>query len=299
MTKKLIFFGNERLVSGLKHTNTPILRRLIQANYNIVAVVASHTDGASRKNRQLEIQELANEHNIPVLLPNKPLDIFDKLVKLDADAAILVAYGRIIPKKIIDLFPKGIINLHPSLLPKYRGSTPIESAILNGDNTTGVSIMKLSEEMDAGPVYSQSTVDILPNDTKFSLYDKLVDSGTDLLLQVLPSILDGSIAPKSQDIAGGSYSRLLSKTDGRLDTIMHTASQAERRVRAHLGFPQSHIELSHGVNVIITSAHVSDYPEQLSVKFSDGKYLSIDSLKPIGKKEMPVKAFLAGYKDKL
>ena len=141
-SKRVVFFGNERLVSGLKHSDTPVLKGLIAHEYDIVAIVASHTNATSRNARVLEVSEIAREHNIPLLLPNKPGDIEQELRDLNADFAILSAYGRIIPQRVIDVFGDiGIINIHPSLLPKYRGSTPIESAILSGDDIAGVSIM--------------------------------------------------------------------------------------------------------------------------------------------------------------
>jgi methionyl-tRNA formyltransferase len=152
-SKTLVFFGNERLLTGLASTDAPILSGLIDQGYNVAAVVAHYNESKSRDKRPLEVAAIAEEHDIPVLLPDGPADIYDQLAAFHADAAVLVAYGRIVPQNIIDLFPLGIINIHPSLLPKYRGSTPIESAILNGDTTTGVSIMSLSAKMDAGPVY--------------------------------------------------------------------------------------------------------------------------------------------------
>ena len=119
-SKPLLFFGNERLVSGLKATNAPVLRALIENGYNIAAVISHHTDGKSRNNRELEVAVIAREHNIPVLLPNRPSEILNELTAFNAEAAILVAYGRIIPQSVIDIFPKGIINIHPSLLPQYH-----------------------------------------------------------------------------------------------------------------------------------------------------------------------------------
>ena len=136
-SKRVVFFGNERLVSGLKHTDTPILRGLIERGYEIVAIVASHSDARSRTARTLEVAEVAKEHDIPLLLPAKPGDIETELRELHADVAILAAYGRIIPQRIIDVFtPTGIVNIHPSLLPRHRGSTPAPS-ILKGLPSSG------------------------------------------------------------------------------------------------------------------------------------------------------------------
>ena len=119
---RLVFFGNERLVSGLKHSETPILTGLIERGYDIAAVVVNHTDGTSRNARVLEVAAVAREHNIPVLSPEKPGDIVEELATLKADAAVLSAYGRILSERVINVFkPIGIINIHPSLLPRHRG----------------------------------------------------------------------------------------------------------------------------------------------------------------------------------
>src|SRR6478672_7501871 len=161
MTKtKLVFFGNERLISGLSESHTPVLKALIDAGYDIKAVVVNDAGTKSRKSKPLEVAEIAKTHDIPVHTPDRPMDIYDQLAAYEADIAILVAYGRIVPQKLIALFPHGIVNIHPSLLPKYRGPSPIESAIANGDNNTGVSIMALSAKMDAGPVYKQIVYDL-------------------------------------------------------------------------------------------------------------------------------------------
>ncbi|MEP6710536.1 MAG: methionyl-tRNA formyltransferase [Candidatus Saccharibacteria bacterium] len=294
-SKTLIFFGNERLVSGLKTTDAPILRGLIKRGYSIKAVVSHHHEGQSRNNRSLEVAEIARANNIPVLLPNKPTDIMEEITNLHADAAVLVAYGRIIPQSIIDLFPLGIINLHPSLLPKHRGPTPIESAIAEGDKTTGVSIMQLTAGMDTGPVYKQEEIELDGNETKFDLYSKIVSVSDELFFGALPDILDGSLQPIPQDDSQASYSQLLTKSDGQLNPSLISAVEAERRVRAYLGFPKTKLNILNQ-DIIITKAHVSDEQKTpLSVVCGDGAYLSIDELIGPSGKTMTADAFLNGY----
>jgi methionyl-tRNA formyltransferase len=294
-SKTIIFFGNERLVSGLKTTNAPVLTSLIEHGYHIAAVVSHHTDGASRNNRELEVAQIAKEHNIPVLLPNRPADIKEQLIGLEADAAVLAAYGRIIPQSVIDIFPKGIINIHPSLLPKYRGPTPIESAIENGDSQTGISIMQLSAGMDEGPVYAQTIIPLHDTETKFELYNQLADKSAGLLLDILPSILDGSLQPQPQDNAHATYCQLLTKADSRLEPSTLNAAQAERRVRAHLVFPKTKLTvLNH--DIIITKAHVSGQKKTpLDILCQDGAFLSIDELIAPSGRRMDGEAFLRGY----
>ena len=294
-SKPLLFFGNERLVSGLKSTDAPVLTALIEHGYNIVGVVSHHSDGKSRNNRELEVAQVAREHDIPVFLPNRPSEIRDELIGLGAEAAILVAYGRIIPQSIIDIFPKGIINIHPSLLPRYRGPTPIESAVANGDKQTGVSIMQLTAGMDEGPVYAQAAVPLLGTETKFDLYDTLAAASVTLLLGNLPAILDGSLQPDPQDDTKATYCQLLSKTDSQLDPDAITASEAECQVRAHLGFPKTKLTIA-GHDIIITKAHVSSESKTpLDIICRDGAYLSIDELIAPSGRIMNGEAFLRGY----
>lgn len=294
-SKTLLFFGNERLVSGLKKTNAPVLRALIENSYTIAAVISHHTDGASRTNRPLEVAKIAEEHNIPVFLPNKPGEIINTLADFNAEAAILVAYGRIIPQRIIDLFPKGIINIHPSILPKYRGPTPIESAIANGDTETGVSLMQLTAGMDEGPVYAQARIPLTGVETKFDLYDTLAAKSTQLLIDSLPSILDGSLSPVTQDDSQATYCQLLTKEKGRLDPATQTAVQAERLVRAYLGFPKTKLRVG-DYDIIVTKAHVSEQPASaLDVPFKQG-CLSVDELVAPSGRVVSAEAFLRGHK---
>lgn len=296
MTKpKLVFFGNERLVSGLDHAETPVLSALIEAGYDIKAVVTNDAGTKSRKQKPLEIAELARLHQIPVHTPNKPLDIYDELASYDAEAAVLVAYGRIVPQKLIDLFPKGIINIHPSLLPKYRGPSPIESAIASGDPSTGVSIMALSREMDAGPVYHQVEYNLPTYETAPHLSQKLAALASSELIAALPKILDGSLQPIEQDESRATYCQLISKRDAVLSPGTQTAEQAERFVRAYKAFPRARIDAA-GYTLIILDAHVADTATSpLDIKFSDGNFLCIDELIAPSGKTMNAQAFIKGY----
>lgn len=295
MSSKVIFFGNERLVSGLKHTNAPVLSALIDHGYDVQAIISHHTASQSRSQRHLEVAEIGKKHNIPVLLPNRPAEIIDQIASYHAEIAVLVAYGRIIPQHVIDLFPKGIINLHPSLLPQYRGPTPIESAIENGDRTAGVSVMQLSAQMDAGPLYGQAKINLTGNETKFDLYQSLSQLGAKLILDLLPSIIDGSLQPYPQDNSKAIYCQLLTKQDALLDPTQYTAAQAERRIRAHLGFPKTKAYLL-GHMVVITKSHVSSMQKSpLDLKCQDGAFLSIDELIAPSGKHMDAAAFLRGY----
>jgi len=254
MSKKLVFFGNERLATGV-NTTAPVLKALMNAGYDIKAVVSSYTEGQSRSPRRLEIAQVAEQHNIPLLLPEKIGDLKSDLAELGAGAAVLVAYGQIIPQPIVDVFPAGIINIHPSLLPKYRGPTPLEQAILDGASKTGVSLMKLADKMDAGPVFAQQEVRLSGSETKQELADKLLQLGSEVLVKDLPVILDCSLRPKEQDEAKATYTKLLTKEDGVVNWAL-PAENIERQVRAFANFPKSSAKIFR-YDVIITRSRVA------------------------------------------
>lgn len=306
-SKPIVFFGNERLATGVE-TTAPTLTSLINADYNIVAVVASNDVSASRKQRDLEVAEVAKAYDIPVFLPKKLSEIRDILKQLNAEAGVLVAYGKMVPQSIIDIFPRGIINIHPSLLPLHRGPTPVESVILNGEQVTGVSLMGLVKEMDAGPIYAQQRFALTGKESKQQLADALLKMGGDMLLNTLSGILESNIEPTPQNGPRVTYDRLISKKDGELGW-QKPAEQLAREIRAYAVWPGSYTKLA-GKDVIITKAHVKKIAQDQTSKpgaieinkdgdilitTSDG-ILVIDSLKPAGKKEMPATAFVAGHR---
>jgi methionyl-tRNA formyltransferase len=306
MLKPILFFGNERLATGVT-TTAPILRRLIDAQYRIAAVVvAQDTSSKSRVSRPLEVAELANHHGIPVIAPSRLRDASVELAAFQAGAAVLVAYGKIIPKAILDLFEVGIINIHPSLLPLHRGPTPLESVLLKGDVETGVSLMKLASTMDAGPVYAQETVLLRGDESKQQLADQLATIGGDMLMAYLPSILDGSLEASEQDDTKATYDSMIDKTAGVLTSKEwnQPAQLLERQVRAFAGWPRTRTQLA-GTDIRITVVHCIEgngVPGSLwiegtniGVHTSDG-ILVIDKLIPAGRNEMTGTAFLAGYR---
>lgn len=303
---KVVFFGNERVATGVS-TTAPTLQALLAAGYDVVAVVSNFERATSRNARKLEIAEVAAKHNIPVLLPKKLSDIHDQLAGFGAEIGVLVAYGRMVSDSVINLFPKGIINIHPSLLPKHRGPTPIESAILNGEEKTGVSIMRLVKAMDAGPVFAQSEVDLQGTETKQALADTLLDIGSSMIIELLPGILDGSVVAMPQDESAATYDQLITKDASQLDW-RKPATTLEREIRAYEHWPKSSMTLE-GKEIIVTRAQsvpsvptdakpgdmaIAKKPGVIMVATSDGT-LCIVEVKPAGKKEMTAAAFIAGY----
>lgn len=291
---KLVFFGNERLATGVT-TDVPVLRTLIKAGYEIKAVVASHSEGVSRNKRGLEIVEIAHAYHIPVLIPEELDEIIPKLNDFEAAAGILVAFGQIIPQLIIDAFPKGIINIHPSLLPVYRGPTPVETAILDGVGQTGVSLMALGAKMDAGPVYVQAKLKLDGDETKPQLARELLKLGTKLLDENLEYILDGTLEPIPQDAQVATYTKLLTKPDGVIN-FKEPAEVIERKVRAFLGFPKTRATIF-GQEIVITKARPAKAESDgaLVVKCRPG-WLEIQELTAPSGRSMSGADFIRGYK---
>lgn len=289
-SKTIVFFGTDEFSAAS-------LRELIAKGFTVGAVV---TKPDSRKGRGRElsksiVKEIAEANNIPVWQPLDVRAIAEHVTKLHDPIGVLVSYGKIIPKSIIELFSPGIINVHPSLLPLYRGPSPIESAILHGDTETGVTIMQLSAGMDSGPIYSQITVPLLDVETAPDLEVQLGELGAQELSLTLPSIINGTVLPTPQNDDLATYCQLLSKEDSALDTEKLTAEQAERHVRAYIAFPKTKASIE-GYPVVITKAHVSNAHESpLDLECSDGRYLSVDELIGPSGKLMNAKAFLNGY----
>ena len=303
---RLVFFGNERIATGIT-TDAPVLRTLLAAGHDVVAVVvAQEAGGQSRKQRPLEVAAIAEAHGIPVLSPAKLSDILSQLADYQAVAGILVAYGKLVPQSVINLFPSGIINLHPSLLPAHRGSIPLEAALLAGDPETGVSLMQLVREMDAGPVYTQEKITLSGSETKQALADGLLELGRTMLLKKLPTILDGSSQPQAQTTADVTYDQRLSKDAGLLGPSdwEQPAATIERMIRAYAGWPRIRTKIG-TTDIIITGAHLAEGDgapgtlwienKEFGMHAQDGVVV-IDTLIPAGKRSMSGRDFLLGYK---
>lgn len=289
-SKPILFFGTD-------YFSLHVLKALIHEGYSIHAVITkpdSH-QGRGQKLTGSPVKQYAEAEGIEVWQPQHVGEVFEKVKALDHPAGVLVSYGQIIPADLIDLFQPGIINIHPSLLPKYRGPTPFESVILNGDEKTGISIMKLSSRMDAGPVYHQVEVPLSGTETKTDVEHMLTELSAIELIKVLPSILDGSLEPKPQHDGDATYCSLLDKSDAHINPEKLAATQAERHVRAYIEFPRTKIAVN-GHDVIITKAHVADEGNSpLDIRFQDGQYLSIDELVGPSGRKMSAKDFLNGY----
>ena len=289
---KLIFFGNEQLAQGIKAS--PIIFNTLQNSDQFEICALLLTNPNHRK--PYAIEKAAKAANIPVYFSKNNDEIIGIIKQYDADVAVLASYGKIIPERIINAFPGGIINIHPSLLPKYRGTTPIESALLNGDEETGVSVMRLVKAMDAGGILAQIKVKITPETTKQSLYEELAQAGANALINVLPGVVANNASETPQDEAQASFTAQLDKSQSQLQPALKTADTLSNEVRAFAGFPKSKAAFL-DIPCVVTKAHVSDTPTtELDLQCEDGKYLIIDRLIPENSKEMDATGFLNGHK---
>jgi len=198
------------------------LEKLINSKHEVCAVVTKEDKPKGRKYelQMSDVKKVALKYNIDVLQPTtikNNLEFHDKLKSYNADLFVVVAYGKIIPKGILDLPKKGCINVHGSLLPKYRGASPIQQAVINGDKITGVTTMMMDEGMDTGDILKMIEVEISENDTAGTMFDKLSKLGADLLLETLDDIENGKIIRIKQDDEEATYCKMIKKEDGEIN----------------------------------------------------------------------------------
>ncbi len=198
------------------------LKALINSKHEVIAVVTQpdKPKGRGKKLTPPPVKVLAIEHNIPVLQPEKVKnnkEFFEELKKLNPDIFVVVAYGKILPKEIIELPKYKTINVHASLLPEFRGAAPIHRAIMEGKKRTGVCIMEITEELDAGDIYECKETDITEKDDIVSLHDRLAKLGAELLVDVLDKIEEGQINKKPQEHEKATYAKPIKKEEGKIN----------------------------------------------------------------------------------
>jgi methionyl-tRNA formyltransferase len=217
------------------------LRALLQSDLFAVRAAVAQPDrpkGRDLKPQAPPVKILAADAGLAVLQPEKAREpaFLNRLAEFRPDIIVVAAYGQILPQSILDLPKFGCVNVHASLLPKYRGAAPIQWAILNGDAETGVTIMKMAASLDTGDILSQSATRIGPDETGASLHNRLALLGADLLVETLPRYVAGGIAARPQEESRASYARKITKEDGRLDWTQ-SAQLLRNRVRAFTPWP--------------------------------------------------------------
>lgn len=228
----------------------------------------------------------------------------------DFDLFIVAAYGKILKKDVLDIPKLGTLNVHPSLLPKYRGASPIQAALLAGETETGVTIMRIDSEIDHGPIIAQEHILIEPHDTSISLTQKLAKQGAHLLIKTLPRYLDDSIIPVAQDHSRATFTKLLKKNDGNIDWNSD-AEYIERHIRAYLLWPSSWTEW-HALRIKILRAHIENKVPRVPpgtflhvirdntlAVATKNKLLILETLQPAGKEPMTGQEFINGHRAKL
>ena len=230
---KLVFFGTSDFA-------VPSLNRLAASPRHTLLVVSQpdRPSGRAQEITSSAVAARAKQLGLALLQPEsfKNPSVVAHLTSFSPVVGVVVSYGKLIPAEVLALFPRGILNLHPSLLPKYRGPSPVQTALLHGERMTGASIMLLDAEMDHGPVLEQEEYVIAPTDTSASLRERVGRLGAQLLVRVLCEYLEGRLQPFQQDHSQATFTKIITRQDGQVDWSK-SAEEIERRFRAYFPWP--------------------------------------------------------------
>ena len=289
---KIVYFGTSEI-------GIPILSAL-KKHHQVLAVVTTPDKPVGRK-QVLSPSAIANEAlrlNLPVLKPTKVKnnpEFLEELKKFEADIFVVVSYGKILPVDLLDIPPLKTINVHFSLLPKYRGPAPVQFALLNGETKTGTSIFILDELVDHGPILAMQELDIDPDDTNISLQSKLAITSADLILETLPNYESGKIEPQVQnhDLATGS--KIISKEDGKINWDQ-TAQEIYNQFRAYQPWPGIYTSWQGKIlKILDCRPHTESSTE--TIDCGNKTYLRLITVQLEGKNPVSIKDFLNGYPD--
>ena len=290
------------------------LEALINSNFQVVAVYTQPDRRAGRGQQIMSspVKQLALSHGLDVVQIEKfkVAGTMEKLADLDPDLIVVAAFGLLLPREVLNLPKFGCVNVHPSLLPRHRGASPITAAILQGDEKTGVTIMLMDSGMDSGPILNQKEVPVSDEDTTGSLGLKLAQVGAQLLTETLPLWVKGRIEPRPQDDSKASYSKMIKKEDGEMDWRLST-KDLWRRVRAFDPWPGCYTrwqgkrlklvkvsplydEKSHEPGKVIELP--PSVPARVGVQTGDG-VLGLVQLQLEGKRELSAEEFVRGQRD--
>lgn len=266
---KIVFFGTPGFI-------IPALKELVDSNYNVVGVFAA--------NGPVEIaaKELGVQIFKPVSL-KKDTGVFEQFKSLNPDLCVVAAYGKIIPKYYLEVPKYGFLNIHPSLLPKYRGPSPVQTAILNGDTETGVTIMGIDEEVDHGPILASAKYVIPKTKYNMEISTEIFELGAKLLVEILPKYISGELKPEEQDHGQATFTKMFSRGDGRINW-QESSEKIYNRIRALNPEPGTWTTWK-DKTINIKKARIAD-----------GK-LEIEIIQMEGKRETPFREFLNGHPD--
>lgn len=303
---KIVFMGTATFSEA-------VLKNLIQHDYNIVQVVSQPDRRVGRKKelKMPEVKVVALEHDIPVFQPQRIKEDYQAILDMQPDLIITAAYGQMIPQEVLDCPRLGCINVHASLLPKYRGGAPVHYAILNGDEKTGVTIMYMVKKMDAGNIIYQKETPISNDETVGELYDRLSTLGAEAMIEALPAIIEGTNESIPQDESKVTYSPVISREQEKID-FNRPAIEVYNHVRGLNPWPGAYttyqgktVKIYQGLvhncpNAMTHHAHqepgtiVKIFKDAIGVKVQDGVYI-ITEFQLEGKKRMLVKDYLNGH----
>ena len=297
---------------GTPDFSVPVLKGLVEKGYEVKAVVTQPDKKVGRKQKitKTPAKIAAEELDIPVYQPVKlsGSSELDELIAMNADFIVTAAYGQFLPTKFLNSAKIAAVNVHGSLLPKYRGGAPIQYSLINGDKETGITIMEMVKKMDAGDIYAQKAIEIEPDDTAGSLFEKLSYLGRDLLLETLPKISDGSVQKVTQNEEEVVFSPNITKNQERITSKM-TAQEANNLLRGLNPDPGAYMMVN-GKRFKVWKAEVADESTDLeagslvenkgrfAISFANNTVLNLLEVQPAGKKKMPIQSFLNGLASK-
>lgn len=298
--KKVVFMGTPDF-------SIPILEKLNKET-NVILVVTMKDKPRGRKNilTPSPIKRFALDNNLKVFTPDSIKKDFKLIVDLKPDIIITCAYGGILPKDLLNIPKYGCINVHASLLPKYRGASPIHSAVINGEKETGITIMYMDEKMDTGDIISSSKININDSDNTGLIHDKLSLLGSELLIETLPQIFDGKVKRIKQNDSDATYCKKLTKEDEHI-SFDDSSVNIYNKIRGLNPYPGCYIKINNKVIKVIESkigdkstkkygTITSVNKDSIGISTNDNDIL-ITKIKPEGKKEMLIKDYLNGNKD--
>ena len=301
---KVIFMGTPDFSVGT-------LEALIEAGHEVALVVTQpdKPKGRGGKMQYTPVKEVAVAHNIPVYQPNRirEPECIEELRKYNADIMVVIAFGQILPKEILEMTPYGCVNVHASLLPSYRGAAPIQWAVINGEKVSGVKTMQMNEGLDTGDMLLKVEIPLDEKETGGSLHDKLAEAGARLCVETLDALKAGTVTPEKQGDSPTAYAKMLDKHMGKIDWKM-SAKEIERLIRGLNPWPSAYTrwnendkgmkiweaEVAEGQTDKAAGTVVEVAKDGFFVQTGDG-LLKITALQIPGKKRMDAAAFLRGY----
>ena len=301
---KVIFMGTPDFSVGT-------LEALIEAGHEVALVVTQpdKPKGRGGKMQYTPVKEVAVAHNIPVYQPKRirEPECIEELRKYNADIMVVIAFGQILPKEILEMTPYGCVNVHASLLPSYRGAAPIQWAVINGEKVSGVTTMQMNKGLDTGDMLLKVEIPLDEKETGGSLHDKLAEAGARLCVETLDALKAGTVTPEKQGDSPTAYAKMLDKHMGKIDWKM-SAKEIERLIRGLNPWPSAYTrwnendkgmkiweaEVAEGQTDKAVGTVVEVAKDGFFVQTGDG-LLKITALQIPGKKRMDAAAFLRGY----